>query len=78
VPRRPEHATAVSIDTHPSAADGVRHPAELSCISDEDPGFHETSTGCDPGPDSDLEELLLPEDRRPAPPADQHETAKDA
>ncbi|MGG7652324.1 MULTISPECIES: amidophosphoribosyltransferase [Kocuria] len=91
VAQRPEHASAVSIDTRPSATDGLsRRPAERTSISDEDPGVQETSTGCDPGPDADLEDLILPEDRVPAArtttgpagPGSQHaaqpETAKDA
>jgi amidophosphoribosyltransferase len=83
VARRPEHASAVSIDTHPSADDGLSHRAAgRTRISDEDPGYQDSSTGCDPGPDSDLEDLILPEDRVPAEPgpqpAAQHETAKDA
>ena len=59
-----------------------RHASLETRISDEDPGFQDTSTGCDPGPDSDLEDLILPEDRVPAGPAPEtahpHETAKDA
>ncbi|MCD1146138.1 amidophosphoribosyltransferase [Kocuria sp. LUK] len=66
-PRRPEHASAVSIDTHPSAAEGLAPGVhEDACISDADPGVHQGSTGCDPGPDADLEDVLLPEDREPA------------
>ena len=65
-------------------------PFLRTSISDEDPGVQETSTGCDPGPDADLEDLILPEDRVPADrtttgpagPGSQHaaqpETAKDA
>jgi amidophosphoribosyltransferase len=91
VAQRPEHASAVSIDTRPSSDDGLsRRAAGRTRISDQDPGVQEGSTGCDPGPDADLEDLLLPEDRVPAgpdaasdtpsaaQPAAQPETAKDA
>jgi amidophosphoribosyltransferase len=79
VARRPEHASAVSIDTHPSADDGFsRHATEHATVSDEDSGVAASCVGCDPGPDSDLEDLLLPEDKVPADAPDQHQTAKDA
>ena len=78
----------MSIETHPSATDGLVRAAGSACISDEDSGIQDSSVGCDPGPDSDLEDVLLPEDRVPArsgaapvptaEPAPQNETPKDA
>lgn len=56
VPHRPEHAQAVSIDTRPGS-EQLEKKIDVSVAADADP------SSCEPGPDSDLESLVLPEDK---------------
>lgn len=58
LPHKPENAQAVSIDTRPgtNALEDKVHEAGVE--NQEEHG------SCDPGPDSDLESLVLPEDKR--------------
>jgi len=59
VAHKPEHATAVSIDTRPGT-----ETLEQKFSAPQSPGQQSvTKTGCEPGPDADLEALVLPEDK---------------
>ena len=64
VAHKPEHAHAVSVETRPGTE-------ELENKLATEPN---TAGSCEPGPDSDLENLVLPEDKEPA---DQATTEKD-
>ncbi|MBM7052006.1 amidophosphoribosyltransferase [Rothia sp. ZJ1223] len=55
VPHKPENAQAVSIDTRPGTEALEHKVAEADAAQ---------RGSCDPGPDSDLESLVLPEDKR--------------
>lgn len=60
VAHKPEHATAVSIDTRP----GTETLEQKFSAHPQGPGQQSvTKTGCEPGPDADLEALVLPEDK---------------
>ena len=58
LPHKPENAQAVSIDTRPgtNALEDKVHEAGVE--NQEEHG------SCDPGPDAELESLVLPEDKR--------------
>lgn len=58
LPHKPEHAHAVSIDTRPGTEALEDKVHEAGVEEQEEHG------SCDPGPDSDLESLVLPEDKR--------------
>lgn len=58
LPHKPEHAHAVSIDTRPGTEALEDKVHEAGVEEQEEHG------SCDPGPDSDLETLVLPEDKR--------------
>lgn len=58
LPHKPEHAHAVSIDTRPGTEALEDKVHEAGAEEQEEHG------SCDPGPDSDLESLVLPEDKR--------------
>ncbi|GGH61393.1 amidophosphoribosyltransferase [Rothia aerolata] len=58
VAHKPEHAKAVSIDTRPGS-EVLENKLDSAATSGEAGG------SCEPGPDSDLENLVLPEDTVP-------------
>lgn len=58
LPHKPEHAHAVSIDTRPGT-EALEYKVHEAGVEEQ-----EEHGSCDPGPDSDLESLVLPEDKR--------------
>ncbi|MDO5749852.1 MAG: amidophosphoribosyltransferase [Rothia sp. (in: high G+C Gram-positive bacteria)] len=69
VPVKPEHAEAISIDTRTGTPllENKVPTGLIPLVEQPTPvGGCDTTGSCEPGPDSELEALLLPEDRRPA------------